>query len=220
MKIYAISGLGADERVFQHLKLDYEVVPLLWIRPEWNESLEHYAMRLAQKIDTTEDYALMGLSFGGLVATEISKQLSPVLTILISSVDVGTDLRLPYRLAGKTGLVNLVPTRFMSPPKLISNWLFGAEDKELLHKIIADSDLYFAKWAVKKLITWQNKTRLQNCLKINGDKDLLIPYRPESNSIKIAGGHHFMIVDRAAEVSELINKEIKKACQNKSVDKL
>ncbi len=210
MKIYAISGLGADERVFQHLSLDYEIVPLFWLKPEPDEPLEHYAMRLAQKIDTTESFAIMGLSFGGLVATEISKQLSPLLTILISSVDVGTDLRFTYRLAGKTGLVNLVPTRFINPPRLVSSWLFGATNKALLHKIIDDADLPFAKWAVKKLITWQNKTRLQNCIKINGDKDLLIPYRPKSNSMRIRGGHHFMIVDKADEVSRLINTEIKK----------
>jgi hypothetical protein len=28
MKIYAISGLGADERVFKYLSLKYELVPI------------------------------------------------------------------------------------------------------------------------------------------------------------------------------------------------
>jgi len=34
MKIYAIPGLGADKRVFEHLQLEYELVALDWIPPK------------------------------------------------------------------------------------------------------------------------------------------------------------------------------------------
>ena len=33
MKLYAISGLGADKRVFQYLDLDYELIHIDWIPP-------------------------------------------------------------------------------------------------------------------------------------------------------------------------------------------
>ena len=33
MKIYGISGLGADKRVFKYLKLDFDFIPIDWIDP-------------------------------------------------------------------------------------------------------------------------------------------------------------------------------------------
>ena len=49
MKLYAISGLGADQRVFKYLTLDCEIIPLEWIDPQKNEPLENYAIRLSEK---------------------------------------------------------------------------------------------------------------------------------------------------------------------------
>ena len=65
MKIYGISGLGADQRVFKYLKLDCEFIPIDWITPLKRESIENYALRLAQVIDTNEAFGILGVSFGG-----------------------------------------------------------------------------------------------------------------------------------------------------------
>jgi len=44
MTIYFISGLGADERVFQFLDLsDIKKVFIKWITPQINEELSAYA---------------------------------------------------------------------------------------------------------------------------------------------------------------------------------
>ncbi len=39
MILYAISGLAADKRVFDFLKLDCKLIPLDWIKPFKNEAL-------------------------------------------------------------------------------------------------------------------------------------------------------------------------------------
>lgn len=39
MKIYGISGLGADKRVFQFLTLNYEFISIDWITPNKNETI-------------------------------------------------------------------------------------------------------------------------------------------------------------------------------------
>jgi pimeloyl-ACP methyl ester carboxylesterase len=213
MKVYGISGLGADKRVFQHLNLTHELIPLDWIQPKLNETLSEYASRLAEKIDTTEDFILIGVSFGGIVAIEISKILKPALIILISSVEVQQDVRWIYRIMGKTGLVKWVPAAFFKPPAIMAEWLFGARNKKLLRKIIDDTDLAFAKWAIGQLITWNNNKRFENCIKIHGDKDVLIPLRRDKNTIEIPGGHHFMVMDKAEEISWIINREIKQAVE-------
>src|SRR5688500_16092006 len=172
MKVYAISGLGADKRVFQYLKLNYELIPLDWIEPEPDEKLKVYASRLAEKMDTSGDFILVGVSFGGLIAIEISKIHKPALVILISSVETNSELRKMYRMIGRTGLIKWIPATFFKPPAKVAEWVFGAENKKLLKEIINDTDVLFAKWAVEKLITWRNTTKGDNCVRIHGNKDL------------------------------------------------
>ncbi|MDW7693712.1 alpha/beta hydrolase [Flammeovirgaceae bacterium SG7u.111] len=208
MKIYVISGLGADKRIFQFLTLKYQLVPLDWIEPKKNEPLESYAARLSQSIDTSKDFILLGVSFGGLVATEIGKFLSPKQTILISSAETAAELRSIYRLFGKLNLIRFIPKPFLNMPAWLANLLFGAKNKQLLAEIIQDTDLGFLKWALAELMQWKNQTRLPNCLKIEGGNDLLLPPTKSTNAILIPQGGHFMIVDKAEEISGVINERI------------
>lgn len=209
MKIYGISGLGADKRVFQFLKLDCELIPIDWIMPLKNEPIENYALRLAKVIDTDEEFGILGVSFGGLIAVELSKKLNPTLTILISSAETNKELRLIYRLFGKTGIVNWIPKEFFNPPKFLAHWIFGTRRKKLLNAILDDTDLVFAKWAIQELLTWKNVEKIANpCLKISGTKDKLIPPNNAKNINLIKNGEHFMIADKAVEISQIINNEL------------
>jgi len=210
LKIYAISGLGADKRVFDYLNLDVKLISVEWIEPIKNEKIIEYCKRLSEVIDTSEKFCLLGVSYGGLIATEISKFLKPELTILISSAETNKELRWIYKWFGKTKLVKLFPEKLFDPPRWIAHILFGTKKKKLLSQILDDTDLNFAKWAVGELITWENETRLNNVLKINGTRDKLIPPKGNSEMILIDGGEHLMIVDRAEEISMLINKQLNK----------
>jgi hypothetical protein len=86
--------------------------------------------------------------------------------------------------------------------------MFGTEKKELLNSILDDTDLNFTKWAIRELMTWSNEKRLKNLIKISGTKDKLLPPKGE-NTILVENGEHFMIVDKAKEISDIINSGIK-----------
>lgn len=209
MKIYCISGLGADERVFKYLNLNHEIIPLAWIKHDKNESLEHYASRLAAKIDTSKEFGVLGVSFGGLVAVEISKILNPKVTILISSVATRNELSPLLKGVGKMNVVKYLPSKIFNPPKKIAHFLFGTDNKELLNKILDDTDLDFTKWAVNELLNWKNTTHLSSIIKISGVNDKLLPPNKTDNTILIEKGEHFMIVDKAKEISKVINERLK-----------
>jgi len=210
MKLYGISGLGADSRVFNFLNLDCELIPVEWIEPHKNERIEKYAARLAQVINQQEEFGIIGVSFGGLIAVEISKLLNPKITILISSVETSTELRTIYRFVGKLKIIKIVPKRLLNPSFFIANWFFGAQNKRLLKQILEDTNPKFVKWALNELVNWRNKEFLANpILKINGTKDKLIPPHKSSNQAIIDNGSHFMIVDKADEISEIINREMR-----------
>lgn len=48
MKIFAISGLGANKRVFKYLKLNLQIVLIEWINPLKNKKNDDYAKRLIE----------------------------------------------------------------------------------------------------------------------------------------------------------------------------
>ena len=209
MKIFAISGLGADERVFQYLSLNAELVHVKWLAPKNKEPIEAYAKRLVEKyqIGKEKHFGLLGVSFGGLVAVEISKLVQPSVTVLISSVETRTEIRPLIRYIGKTKIIELLPPSFLRLPKPLAQYLFGTKKKDLLHAILDDSDPHFTKWALRELMNWNNKTKPPNLINISGTKDKLLPPKVGNNYL-IQQGQHFMIVDRAKEISTLINQQL------------
>ena len=85
-ELYIFSGLGADERVFQRLDFsDFSTTFVKWIIPQDNETIEHYTTRLLDQITTTKPI-LIGLSFGGIIAVEVAKQIDTEQVILIAKL--------------------------------------------------------------------------------------------------------------------------------------
>ena len=204
MRLYCVSGLGADERVFQFLKLNVEIVPIHWIGIKVDESIQSYTKRLTPQIDQTEPFGILGVSFGGLIAVELSKILSPICTIVISSVINKNEIPFFYKLIGRMKMVNILPTFMFKAPMFIMNYVFGAKNKILLKSILDDTNYKFTKWALNEVFNWQNVNEVQNLLKINGENDKL--FKPSIDSKVIEKGSHFMIVDQADKVSFEVNQ--------------
>lgn len=84
--IYCISGLGADEKAFSRLSIEgYQLQIINWLKPLHNETLQEYATRMRETIKE-EEPILIGLSFGGIMCTEIAKQIPVQKIIIISSI--------------------------------------------------------------------------------------------------------------------------------------
>ena len=98
MKIYCISGLGADERLFKHLHLPgHELVFVPWITPAKHESIGDYAQHLISIHNMEEGCAVLGVSLGGMVATEIALRIPVAHTILISTIKTCAEAPAYYR---------------------------------------------------------------------------------------------------------------------------
>lgn len=209
MKLYLIGGLGADQRVFKYLNLNFETEIIQWIVAKPKEEIQSYANRLSKQIDQSESFGILGVSFGGIVAIEISKLLNPTKLILISSVITNDQLPNYYIMIGKSKILDIIPNSLIKPPKHLLGFLFGAQNKSLLNQIIEDTKPEFIRWALNTIINWSNESINTEVVRIHGTKDRLIPLK--GIAIKINAGGHFMIVDKAEEISKLINKEIKYA---------
>ncbi len=212
-QLYILSGLGADERVFQQINfMPHTPFFIQWEIPDKEESIESYAKRLIAKI-TQPDPIIIGLSFGGLMAIEIAKQINTDKVILISSVKHTSEIPFYFRLAGKWDLIRFLPVRLLKFPNIITSYFFGADshfDRQILRQVLMDTDLQFLKWAIAKIANWKNTTALKNVIHIHGTSDRVLPYRYVKCDIVVPGGGHLMVLNKARKIEGIIKQEIEK----------
>lgn len=182
------------------------MIHLDWIRPEKDESLPAYAGRLAQKMDTKESFAVVGLSMGGMMATEIAKLYHPAVTILLSSVPANTHLPYYFRWAYRLRLHKMVPVNLLKSASIFKRALTPDtnEDKLILKQVIRDSDPVFIKWAMNAILSWKNEEVPQPYWHIHGTKDEVLPLKYTKPTHSIEGGNHLMIMSKANELNEIL----------------
>jgi pimeloyl-ACP methyl ester carboxylesterase len=208
MKVYFVSGLAADSRVFKNIELPDGCVPvyLEWIPPYPNESLQKYALRLADGIDSAEPFALIGLSMGGMISAEIARRYKPVVTILISSVPGSKQLPFYFKAAGSLGLHKLVPVSLVKKAARFKR-VFTVEtdeDKQVLHSIINDSDDGFIYWAMDAILKWKGEQLSAPYIHIHGTRDEVLPIRFTTPTHIISKGGHLMVMNRAREINAIL----------------
>jgi hypothetical protein len=206
-KLFVFSGLGADKRIFAKLDLSvFDCVFIDWITPEKNETLQQYALRISKDIPVNA--SILAVSFGGMLAVEIANHKKLSHLFLISSAKTKFELPVLYRLAGKFGLVQLLPSKLLKKANFISYWFFGmknSEEKRLLKVILNDTDSTFLKWAMKAICLWKNEKVPENFTHIHGSADRILPYRKIKGASKIENGGHLMVFKNSSELSLVIN---------------
>ncbi len=208
--IYFISGLGADERIFQWLRYDgYCPVHLHWVAPERGESVEHYAQRLAAAIEE-ERPIIVGLSFGGIVAVEIAKQRETEKVILLSSVKQASEIPIYYKLFRALPIHRILPFKsILWAFYWLAYWLFSPESieqKQLLKTVLVETDPHFLKWALHKVVVWNNQEVPETVVQVHGRCDRIFPYRCVTPDYTVENSGHLMVMTQAEAISDLIEK--------------
>lgn len=213
MNLYCFPGLGADDRLFRRLQLNhYQIKNIHWLTPHQNESLADYSSRLIAHIDQTKPFALLGVSLGGIMVTELSHQLPAEHFFVISSVKSSKEFPFYLGLFRRLGFKHIISAGFLKALKSIIPFLFGRMnkmDKQLIFKMIDDADPLFLSWAAKAILTWKSKDELTPFHKITqivGDRDLIFRHSNIQNCRIVKGGTHVMILNRAQEISAIINE--------------
>lgn len=207
--IYFIPGMAAGPEIFNNIRLPadtYEIVILEWLIPLKNESLKKYARRMADRI-TTPDPILIGVSFGGIVAQEMSEFLKLRKLIIISSVKKRQELPKRMKIAGATSLYKLIPTSLVLSREDLTKFSIGAKSKRRLRmyqKYLHVRDSYYLDWSIKQIVTWDRKEITPGLIHIQGDKDSVFPLKYICDANVIKGGTHIMIINRGREISRLL----------------
>ncbi len=210
MKIYLIPGQGADYRLFGKLSLD----PSLVVRnidfelPKKGSSMNEYAHQLSNQIDTTEPFILVGVSIGGMIATEMNELLNPIKTIVVSSAKSRNELPRLYTIQSKLFLYKIIPgwvsklgAQFLQP-------IFepvGTSDKPVFKEMLGDKDPVFLKRTIEMIVNWDRTSYDSSIISIHGDKDNTIPISNVNVDHIVKKGSHLMIYTRAVELSGILN---------------
>ncbi len=217
--IYLIPGVGANDKIFQNLELPgYEVVHLKWPKHKKNENIESYVKKLLPQIKKDTRAILIGQSFGGLVAIELSKLINPYKTIIISSIKTYHERPIKLLFLNSIKFHRLVPGKLVVRFRFWMNWLLGkltSQDLEMIEEMLRNADIEFNEWAVDQVIHWKNEDVSDNLIHIHGTRDRIFPHFYIKDAVWIKGGTHFMVVNRAKEISKIIKKELTSARQFK-----
>ena len=213
MNVYFLSGLGADKRVFSKLSLDdrFDVHYIDWIPRKKKEPLHDYAVRLIAQMDTTKPFQLVGLSFGGIIASELSEIVHPEQIILISSTPTNIPISKFNRGLIKFLLFSPLAAPILKSANSFTYKYFGADTPELktlLKQILHDTDSKFLKWALTRMSEWNHPNKVKNLYHIHGSADRLIPLKIVKPDTIIEGGGHLMIYAQHEEISRILNDQL------------
>ena len=212
--IYLIHGVGANQDIFKNLDLpkNSEVVHLKWVKHKPDESIKSYVKRLVPQIRKDTTPILIGMSFGGIVAVELAKLVKPAKTILISSIRSRHERPIKFSIMSKLPFHKFVPGSVVARLNFWWSWALGnltKKDRKMISEMIKGIDIDFNHWAADKAITWANEHVPDNLVQIHGTADTIFPHiYVDPSAYLIKGGTHWMVVNKAKEISNIINKEL------------
>jgi pimeloyl-ACP methyl ester carboxylesterase len=215
--IYLIPGVGANDKIFQNLDLgNYEVVHLKWPKHSKHEHINTYVKKLLPQIKKDTQPILIGMSFGGIVAIELAKLINPYKTIIISSIKTYHERPLKLLFLNSLKFHRLIPGKLVIEFRFWLQWFLGklsTHDFAMIDDMIKEVNIEFNEWAVDQVIHWENEEYPENLVHIQGTRDRIFPNFYIKDAIWIKGGTHFMVVNRAKEISKIIRKELASARQ-------
>lgn len=212
-KVYFMAGQGADERSLQYLTLDprIERVYIPYLVPEKGESMSSYAHRMAASINPDEDFSIVGVSLGGMIAVEMTRFLNPRHVVVIASAKGASDIAPRYKLLKYLPLHTIFGDWGMKRLSPLGRRLFEPDSQPfepIYQAMIADKPDQFIHRATACIATWETAQPTRtDIVHIHGSKDHTLPIRNiQKVDYVIKGGGHMMITTHAAQISEILNK--------------
>lgn len=211
--VYVIPGLGTTKELFRFIDLkDTELRFLDWPELENGETMRSLADKMANGIVETKPYYLMGVSFGGMLCSEIARVKKPVKTILISSSKCRKELPLLFRLFKYLPIHNWIPESQLRLLARNSRRILGFDRSFIkeFHKMIDAMPKEYFKRAINCIINWdQSDCSGKGIIHIHGTSDKLIWYKNVRADHTVKNGSHAMIIDNAKEISAIIDQNFK-----------
>lgn len=205
-------GMAASPSIFERIQLPadtFQIHLLEWLIPEKEETIQHYAQRVAKNIKH-ENVILVGVSFGGILVQEMKQFVNPKKVIIISSVKSNMELPRRMKIAKATKAYKLVPTKLLENIDGLAKFTFGSsiikQRLKLYEKFLSVRDKAYLDWAIEQIINWERTEADPDVIHIHGDRDEVFPVKHIKNAIHVKGGTHVMILTKYRWLSDNLPK--------------
>lgn len=212
-KIYFLGGLGLDNSIINDISLrDNKLVFIDWEKPAQKETLTSYSSKIISKYNIDIDSTLIGVSFGGFIALEISKVIPVRKVILVSSFLNINELPFIFRTAIRLRLYHLFPPFILKLLPFVLNYFFSISNPpnaSILKQVIERTDSTLLNWAIKNILRFLPADQSIKIVRIHGDLDRIIPINKRIVDYVVPNGGHFMIYDKKKEVTSLLDTAVR-----------
>lgn len=210
MKLYIVSGLGADFKVLERLEFpdQYELVFIDWLIPEKNESFDAYVKRMTERVDDSEPFCLLGYSFGGIIVQEINKLKPAQKVVILGSIKSDKEKSKFIRTGEVTKIPRILPVSLFNDKAAniysVVRKLFDPKNPKIL-QYFKVRDPYYLKWSVEKVSEWKFEENPE-VIQILGDRDIVFPVKYSKPNYVIKGGTHLFPATKYKEVSKILSE--------------
>jgi len=208
MKLYTISGLGADEKVLEKLTFNQgiEMVHIPWLIPNLDEDFHEYVLKMSETIDDSEEFYLLGYSFGGIIVQEIHKLKPAKKIVILGSIRSDLEKSKLIKAGQKTNAIKYIPVRvFNGNTTLFYSFfrkLFDPKNPRL-NQYFRVKDPYYLKWSMDKVAHWKFD-KIPDVIQILADKDIVFPIKNSQPDYVIKNATHLFPATKPKEVSEIL----------------
>lgn len=210
--LFFISGLGADARAFDRIRLDgYPQTHLHWLVPHAGETMASYAQRLAEPVRKVEHPVVIGVSLGGMLASEMTTFIPGMRAILISSIKAPEERSLILKAGRLFPVHGLIPVPVMKRMSFLWTYAkrkYPEEDVQHMIEMFRQTDDRFIRWGMLNAPRWKGRGDTSRIVHIHGDRDRMFPISRIRGCEVVPGGTHLMVYQRGEEVSGLIRKAL------------
>lgn len=216
MPLVLLPGLGTNAQLFSLQRMAFpELVVPPWIAPQWSETLPDYARRMAESLTISGPCIVGGVSFGGLVALEMSRHLDVRGCVLISSLKCSAEKPLWVRLG--------TPCAWLLPPhtdralsaigwatlKCCGRWLPARAKGVCQHLSKTSSPLL--PWAARATVRWRAAGDWPcPIFQIHGAADPIFPLRFVHPDRVVPGGGHLLTLSHPFVVNDFLRDCLQK----------
>ncbi len=209
--VYFFSGQGSDYRLFDSIKIDSGFVKkfIHYPTPTRRSNLKEYSISLLNQIDTTSEFYLIGVSFGGMICCELSEVIKPKKIIIISSAKNRNELPSRYKFMKMFPVYKLFFPQLLKMGSRVVQPIVEPDrnkNKKTFVAMLKDKNKFFLKRSIGMIISWDREVNNRKIYHIHGDNDHTLPIKKVKTDFSVVNGSHMMTLTSANEVSSIINK--------------
>lgn len=208
--IYAIPGLGTTKELFKNISIpNHQLKVLDWPEPKKEYTLTDYSNEFLKQIDCSKPVSFIGVSFGGMLCSDLAERLAVEKIVLISSCKDVSEFPTLLKLVKYFPVYKLLPDTFIRFVAKSKRRFLGFEklfDPLFYNMTDAMPPNYFS-YTINYIVNWGKNSSAINPIRIHGANDKLLPIKKLYPCYAIKGGSHAMVLNKAEEINEILNKE-------------